>query len=257
MNRGDAYKLLASRLNQLRDEGYEALRPRVGQPARSETVHIKSEPIVIDVEVLSDDHDRGKLRVRATASGPSTWMMERLEESIYIGRKGLDSAVLSNKATNPLEVPQRSTDPILRPARENELPQLLELYRHLHANDLPPPPAGELSALWQSMIRNENLVHIVAEVDGKLVSSCALAIVPNLTRGARAYAVIENVVTHKDYRRRGLGTAVLHHAVDLARSRGCYKVMLLTGSKHPETLRFYERAGFLPNVKTGFVKPLP
>jgi len=52
-----------------------------------------------------------------------------------------------------------------------------------------------------------------------LVASCALAIIANLTRGARPYAVIENVVTHESYRRRGLGTAVLHHAVDLARSR--------------------------------------
>ena len=32
--------------------------------------------------------------------------------------------------------------------------------------------------------------------------------------------------------------------------------MLLTGSKREETLRFYERAGFQRNIKTGFVMKL-
>ena len=100
-------------------------------------------------------------------------------------------------------------------------------------------------------------MHIVADLGGQLVATCVLAIIPNLTRGARPYAIIENVVTHKSYRRRGLGTAVLLHAVQAARSRNCYKIMLLTGSQRPETLRFYERVGFTRNVKTGFVMPLP
>jgi GNAT superfamily N-acetyltransferase len=145
---------------------------------------------------------------------------------------------------------------ILRLIREDELPQLLDLYRHLHVADLPLPPRDELAALWQSIRCDPNLAYIVAELDGHLVASCALAIIPNLTRGARPYAIIENVVTHADHRRRGLGTAVLRHATDLARRRGCYKIMLQTGSKRPETLRFYEQAGFQPNLKTTFVMPL-
>src|SRR5688500_9259783 len=118
--------------------------------------------------------------------------------------------------------------PTVRPAREGELAQLLELYCHLHPGDPPMPPGDELLVQWRSMCSDPNLVHVVADSDGRLVASCVLAIIPNLTRGARPYALIENVVTHRDHRRRGYGTAVLRFAVDIARSRRCYKVMLLS-----------------------------
>jgi GNAT superfamily N-acetyltransferase len=93
---------------------------------------------------------------------------------------------------------------------------------------------------------------IVAQVAELLVSSCTLAIVPNLSRGGRSYGVIENVVTHTDHRRRGLGRRVLAHAVALAWQADCYKVHLATGSKRETTLRFYEEAGFHRGGKTYF-----
>jgi GNAT superfamily N-acetyltransferase len=84
-------------------------------------------------------------------------------------------------------------------------------------------------------------------------STCALTIVPNLTRSARSYGLIENVVTHPDYRKRGIGTQVLKHALAIAWRQKCYKVMLMTGSKQESTMRFYEGAGFVRGEKIGFV----
>ena len=42
--------------------------------------------------------------------------------------------------------------------------------------------------------------------------------------------------------------------VQLAREQGCYKLMLMTGSKRQSTLRFYERAGYRSDVKTAFLQ---
>jgi GNAT superfamily N-acetyltransferase len=64
--------------------------------------------------------------------------------------------------------------------------------------------------------------------------------------------VIENVVTHADYRRLGLGQRVLAHALDVAWRADCYKVLLATGSKLETTLHFYEAAGFHRGGKTYF-----
>ncbi len=75
---------------------------------------------------------------------------------------------------------------------------------------------------------------------------------PNVTRGARPYALIENVVTHAQHRRKGFGRAVLGAALACAWDEGAYKVMLATGSQRPSTLRFYEKAGFKRDGKTFF-----
>jgi hypothetical protein len=46
---------------------------------------------------------------------------------------------------------------------------------------------------------------------------------------------------------------VIEAAVTKAWELDCYKVMLLTGSKDPATLGFYQSAGF-EQTKTGFEK---
>jgi GNAT superfamily N-acetyltransferase len=141
---------------------------------------------------------------------------------------------------------------LARPAREDELPQLLRLYADLHEHDSPAPPQ-ELEQVWQSMLDHPGLQVLVAEVDGEVVSTCTLAVVPNLTRGARPYGVIENVVTRAEYRRRGFGTEIVRAALRRAWDEGCYKVMLLTSRTEEATLRFYQQAGLQRGVKSGFV----
>jgi GNAT superfamily N-acetyltransferase len=65
--------------------------------------------------------------------------------------------------------------------------------------------------------------------------------------------LIENVVTHPDHRRQGFGGQVLQYALQIAWDQNCYKVMLLTGRKEESTMVFYEKAGFVRGVKTGFI----
>ena len=146
-----------------------------------------------------------------------------------------------------------SNPPLFRTIRRDELPRLLELYRHLHPSDPALSADGDISALWERICADPKLHYFGAEMDGTLVSACTLTIIPNLTRGAKPYGLVENVVTHPDYRRRGVATALMRHTLHFAWEQGCYKVMLLTGRKDPAVLRFYERAGFQGGVKTGFV----
>jgi len=140
---------------------------------------------------------------------------------------------------------------LVRVATESDLPGVLDLYRHLHSDD-PRLDAAHAERVWSTLLTSSLMTVVVAHAAETLVSSCTLAIVPNLSRGGRSYGAIENVVTHANYRQRGLGQRVLAFALDLARQADCYKVHLATGSKRESTLRFYQNAGFHRGGKTYF-----
>lgn len=141
----------------------------------------------------------------------------------------------------------------IRPMHAHELPPLLALYAHLHRTDAPLPEAAAVDAVWQELLASPRHRCFGGWRDGALVASCTLAVIPNLTRGCRPYGVIENVVTHAEHRRQGVGQALLAHALAHAWSVGCYKVMLLTGRKDEATRRFYASAGFDANGKQAFI----
>ncbi len=142
---------------------------------------------------------------------------------------------------------------MVREALREDLQQVLELYLCLHEEAIP-QESEHLTRTWEQIVQDENHHLIVNEMDGRIVSSCVCVIIPNLTRNVRPYAFIENVVTHEDYRKRGLASACLAYAKQVAQENHCYKMMLLTGSKKPETLEFYRQAGYNSTDKTAFIQ---
>ncbi len=142
---------------------------------------------------------------------------------------------------------------MIREANKNDLNALLELYLYLHEDSIPNQDE-HLENTWKQIMEDKNHHLIVNEVDGKIVSSCVCVIIPNLTRNVRPYAFVENVVTHADYRKKGYASECLNYAKAIAKKENCYKMMLLTGSKREETLRFYEKAGYNSSDKTAFVQ---
>ena len=143
--------------------------------------------------------------------------------------------------------------PIIREITAQDFDELMQLYTHLHGNPIP-EKSDKVAAVWQQILQDPAHHIIAAEIDGKLVSSCVCIIVPNLTHEQRPYALIENVVTDADYRKRGLASACLQYAKALAERENCYKLMLMTGAKDAETLRFYEQAGYNRQDKTAFIQ---
>lgn len=141
-------------------------------------------------------------------------------------------------------------DVILRPAAAGDLSDLLLLYRDLNPAD---PPLAEEAArrAFETMLAQPGLTLFLAETDGEVLATATLIVIPNLTRGARPYGLIENVVTRASRRGTGFGEAVVRHAIAEGFAADCYKIMLLTGRQRDEVHRFYERCGFVQN-KTGF-----
>lgn len=142
---------------------------------------------------------------------------------------------------------------MVREANKNDLKEVLYLYLHLHETSIP-EASERLEETWDAIINDANHHLIIYEEDGKIVASCVCVVIPNLTRNVRPYAFVENVVTHKEYRKKGYATACLNYAKKIAEENDCYKMMLLTGSKEEDTLNFYRNAGYDSSDKTAFIQ---
>ena len=159
----------------------------------------------------------------------------------------------SNERAEVFMMKELSGRAVVRELEDNDLDGLMTLYMELHDNPFPEKDQRFMK-IWNRIISDPDHHIIVADVDGIIAASCVCVIIPNLTRGQRPYAFIENVVTSAPYRRRGLASACLEFAKDIAVKENCYKMMLLTGSKEAGTLRFYENAGYNSSDKTAFIQ---
>ena len=143
----------------------------------------------------------------------------------------------------------------IRIAETNDLQQLLKIYTHLSKEKNPIPDSNNaLNLLYERILSNPLYKIIAMEIDGVIVSTCTIVIIENLTRQQRPYALIENVVTHESFRRKGYAKAVLEYAKDIAIKNMCYKIFLMTGSKDEGTLNFYKKNGYNSHDKTTFIQ---
>ena len=125
---------------------------------------------------------------------------------------------------------------------ENELLSLLELYKQLNPND---SILNEITAKnILEEIKTQNIKYFVAKDNGKIIASCYICIIPNLTRGGKSIGFIENVITDIEYRGKGIGKNIVKNAIKYAKEQNCYKVILQSGNKRNEAHGFYESLGF-------------
>lgn len=147
---------------------------------------------------------------------------------------------------------------IIRKAKASDADDLKELYFHFLTKY--PPVEEQDMALWGEMLdrfeKDDNMYILVAEEDDRVVSTVQMAIIESLTHNVRGFAVVENVVTHSDYRNRGYASALLQKASEIAREHRCYKISLETGSNRESTLNFYRNNGFVIDEKHSCLKRL-
>ena len=104
---------------------------------------------------------------------------------------------------------------------------------------------AELSAFFKKWLESEDFIQLIAEEDGKLLSTAAVIyydLPPSFTNkiGVRGY--VTNVYTAPEHRRKGLSKLLLTKLLDDARSRGIKKLWL-GASKLGRPL--YEKLGFI------------
>jgi ribosomal protein S18 acetylase RimI-like enzyme len=159
------------------------------------------------------------------------------------------SSLLLNRA------PGCSKEMRIRLAQIEDYNQLLSLLRQLNPAD--PEATAVEYRVFEEIIKSRHLDLIVAEDEGYLLGSCYVNFIPNMTRGGRPYAVIENVITDSAHRGRGIGKALIRQALDLSWKENCYKVMLMSGRQDEAVHAFYKKCGFDSAEKQAYIYRAP
>jgi GNAT superfamily N-acetyltransferase len=138
----------------------------------------------------------------------------------------------------------------IRPIGEARMPGLASLYRYLHPRDPALAVVTARMTLRQAAAEPGSAV-LVGYLGDAAVTTCALVVIPSGARGGEPSALIENVVTHPDWRRRGYGTQVLHAALARAWGAGCFRATAMTTSLDDVPPDFFFASGFA-HMASGF-----
>ena len=140
----------------------------------------------------------------------------------------------------------------VRFAKYNDFKGIMDLYDFLNPGDTL-ASLDQLKNIWDEIMNDPRKYrYAVAEEQNRLLATSCITIVPNITRKGRSYAVIENVITHPDVRRKGIGRAMIQLLLDFAKENDCYKVMLLSSNERKIAHDFYKSIGFNGDIKRGF-----
>ncbi|MFB6215854.1 MAG: GNAT family N-acetyltransferase [Candidatus Aenigmatarchaeota archaeon] len=97
-----------------------------------------------------------------------------------------------------------------------------------------------LEDVLDTIIHDTNHYLYVFEEDGEILGTGTLVVQENLTHAGKPYGHIENIVTDRDARGRGIGQTIVKHLIKKAKERGCYKTVL---DCEEDLVGFYKKCG--------------
>jgi GNAT superfamily N-acetyltransferase len=132
----------------------------------------------------------------------------------------------------------------VRAARKDDLPAVLELYAQPEIDDGDVLPIDAAERLLDRFGEYPDYVLYVAEQRGEIVGSFALLVMDNIGHFGAPSAIAEDVVVAPHLHGCGIGQAMMRHAMDRCRRKGCYKLVLSSNAKRERAHAFYEALGF-------------
>jgi len=136
------------------------------------------------------------------------------------------------------------TTAAIREATAADLPAILDLYAQPGMDDGAKLPLPEAEALLARMATYPFYKLYVVEQGGRTVATYALLVMENIAHLGKPSAIVEQVMVAPESHGLGLGKLMMAHALEVARSRGCYKLALSSNVKREAAHAFYDNLGF-------------
>ena len=132
----------------------------------------------------------------------------------------------------------------IREASEEDIPAIIGVYSSAGIGDENNFTVAEANAHFAKLKQYPSFRVFVALVDDALVGTYALLIMDNMAKRGRRSGVVECVAVHPQHQGRGVGRAMMQHALEQCREADCYKLTLSSNLKREDAHRFYDSLGF-------------
>lgn len=133
---------------------------------------------------------------------------------------------------------------IIRPAQSYDVMPMTELLMQLFSieKDFVVDPRKQSAGLTQ-LLQDPRANILVAEIDGKVVAMIQVQTLISTAEGGKV-GLVEDLVVHHDWRKRGIGRRLLDAVECWAQEQGMTRLQLLTDHDNANALNFYEHAGW-------------
>jgi GNAT superfamily N-acetyltransferase len=134
----------------------------------------------------------------------------------------------------------------IEPATLDDLPELIELLFELFSqeSDFVPDRDKEMRGLRLLLEQPSRGRVFVLRSPNKIVGMVNLLITISTAEGGFVL-VLEDLIVHKEHRRQGFGTQLLHYAIDFAKKKKFLRITLLTDKPNEQLKRFFAKNGFV------------
>ena len=132
----------------------------------------------------------------------------------------------------------------IRVAGHADLSAVLDLYRRAgldHDGGMDPDEAG---VVFSRFAAYPCYRLYVATMGDAVVGTFALLIMDNLAHGGAASGIVEDVAVDPQAQGKGIGAAMMNHAREVCRDKGCYKLVLSSNQTRQSAHDFYAAIGF-------------
>ncbi len=133
---------------------------------------------------------------------------------------------------------------LIREASVADIPAMLQLYAQPGYDDGDTLSFADAQGLFEKTAMYPYYKFFVAMDDGLVVGTYAILVMDNLGHRGTPSALVESVAVDPALQGRGVGQAMMDHAMSIAGMKGCYKLALSSSLKRVRAHAFYEKLGF-------------
>ncbi len=114
-----------------------------------------------------------------------------------------------------------NNDILVRSIRKNDIDSVIDMLQSISKFK---PSKSNNHDLWDSINKQSNFHYLVAVINNQIVGYGSMVIETKIRGGKTGH--IEDIVSHRLFKKKGIGRAILNALFDSAKENGCYKVVI-------------------------------